>query len=137
MIPFDVELPQGYGVTAISNDLDQPSGRVSVGRVHQPGSPEAELAILCGASEVSSGPTGEPAAVGGRQVQVDDTRTSPAVWVPAQGGWILVGVETGDTGPYPDRSAELPAPESLAETISFADDMTNPATWLAADGVFG
>jgi len=138
MIPFDLELPAGYGVSAISNDLDQPGARVHLGRVgRKPGSPEAELAVSCGAPEVSSAPTGEPTTVGGRHVQVDDARTSPVVWVPEQGRWIFVGVETGDTGPYPNRSAELPALESLAESISFATDLADPTTWFAADGVLG
>jgi len=58
MIPFDVELPDGYAVAAISNDLDQPGGRVYAGRLgRQPWSPDAELAIICGAPEVSSDPT--------------------------------------------------------------------------------
>lgn len=138
MIPFDVELPEGYGVSSISNDLDQPSGRIHLGRVgRQPGPPGPELVVISGAPEVSSGPTGRPATVDGRAVQIDDTATSPVVWVPEQGRWIYVGVETGDTGPYPDRSSELPALESLAERISFAADLTDPITWVPADGVFG
>lgn len=138
MIPFDLELPAGYGVAAISNDLEQPGGRVYLGRLgRQPWSPGAELAVICGAPEVSSGPTGEPTTVGGRPVQIDDTETSPVVWVPEQGRWIFVGVETGDTGPYPNRSAEQPALESLAGSISFATDLADPTTWFAADGVFG
>ena len=75
--------------------------------------------------------------MGGRPVQIDDTTTNPVVWVPEQGRWIFVGVETGDTGPYPNRSAELPALESLATSISFATDLADPTTWFAADGVFG
>jgi hypothetical protein len=137
MIPFDLELPDGYAVAAISNDLDQVSARVYVGRVgRQPWSPDAELAISYGAPEVSA-PTGQPTTVGGRPVQVDDTTTSPAVWVPEQGRWVFLGVESDDTGPHPDRSSELPALKALAERISFATDVADPATWFAADGVFG
>ena len=64
MIPFDVELPDGYGVAAISNDLDQPSGRVHLGRLgRQPWSPEAELDVAYGAPELSTDPPGEHHAV--------------------------------------------------------------------------
>ena len=66
-----------------------------------------------------------------------DQHSAAVVWVPEQGRWVFIGVETGDTEPYPNRSAELPALESLAESVSFADDLADPTTWFAADGVFG
>ncbi len=59
MIPFDVELPEGYGVAGIVVDLERPSGRVYIGRLgRQPWSPEAELDLAYGAPELSSDPPG-------------------------------------------------------------------------------
>jgi hypothetical protein len=138
MIPFDVELPDGYGVAAISNDLDQPSGRVHLGRLgRQPWSPEAELDVAYGAPELSTDPPGNPTTLSGRQARVDDTETSPAVWVQEQGRWLYFGVTASDTGPHPNRRDELPAMLSIAESVSPAADLEDPTTWLAADGVFG
>jgi hypothetical protein len=136
--PFDVELPDGYGVAAISNDLDQPSGRVHLGRLgRQPWSPEAELDVAYGAPELSTDPPGDPTTLSGRQARVDDTETSPAVWVQEQGRWLYFGVTASDTGPHPNRRNELPAMLSIAESVSPAADLEDPTTWLAADGVFG
>ncbi|HEY5979866.1 MAG TPA: hypothetical protein VIT41_09540 [Microlunatus sp.] len=138
MIPFDVELPDGYGVAAISNDLDRPSGRVHLGRVgRQPWSPAAELDVAYGATELSADPPGEPTTLAGRVARVDDTSTSPAVWVQEQGRWLYVGVTPSDTGPYPNRREELPAMQAIAESLSPAGDLDEVTTWLAADGVFG
>jgi hypothetical protein len=138
MIPFDVELPEGYAPAGIVVDLARPSGRVYVGRLgRQPWSPEAELDLAYGAPELSSDPPGEPTTLAGRPARVDDTKTSPAVWVQEQGRWIHVGVTASDTGPYPNRRSELPAIQEIAESLTFAADLTDPSTWLAADGVFG
>ena len=138
MIPFDVELPDGYAPAGIVVDLAQPSGRVYVGRLgRQPWSPEAELDLAYGFPELSSDPPGEPTTLAGRTARVDDTKTSPAVWVQEQGRWIRVGITASDTGPYPNRRSELPATREIAESLTFADDLTDPSTWLAADGVFG
>ncbi len=54
-----------------------------------------------------------------------------------QGRWIRVGITASDTGPYPNRRSELPALQEIAESLTFADDLADPSTWLAADGVFG
>lgn len=138
MIPFDVELPDGYGVAGIVVDLERPSGRVYVGRLgRQLWSPEAELDLAYGAPELSTDPPGEPTTLGGRPARVDDTKSSPAVWVQEQGRWLYVGITASDTGPYPDRRSELPAMRSIAEALSPAADLGDTSTWLAADGVFG
>lgn len=138
VIPFDVELPDGYGVAGIVVDLERPSGRVHVGRTgRSPWSPEAELDLAYGAPELSTEPPGEPTTLGGRPARVDDAKTSPAVWVQEQGRWLYVGVTASDTGPYPNRRAELPAMRSIAEDLSPATDLGDTSTWLTADGVFG
>lgn len=138
MIPFDVELPEGYGVAGIVVDLDRPGGRVHVGRLgRQPWSPEPELDLAAGVPELSTDPPGEPTTLGGRPARVDDTKTRPAVWVQEQGRWLYVGVTAGDTGPYPDRRSELAPMRSMAESLSPAADLGDTTTWLAADGVFG
>ena len=138
MIPFDVGLPDGYAPAAIVVDLDRPSGRVYVGRLgRRPWSPEAELDLAYGAPELSSAPPGAPTTHAGRPARVDDTSTSPAVWVQEQGRWVYAGVTASDTGPYPNRRSELPAIRAIAESFTFAEDLTDPSTWLAADGVFG
>ena len=125
MIPFDVELPDGYGVAAISNDLDQPSGRVHLGRLgRQPWSPEAELDVAYGAPELSTDPPGNPTTLAGRQARVDDTKTSPAVWVQEQGRWIFVGVTPATRARTRTARPSCRRCESLAERISFADDLT-------------
>lgn len=138
MIPFDVEIPEGYGVAGIVVDLDRPSGRVHVGRSGRSAwSPAAELDLAAGAPELSTDPAGEPTTLGGRPARVDDTKTSPAVWVQEQGRWLYVGVPASDTGHYPNRRSELPAMRAMAESLSPAADLGDTTTWLAADGVFG
>lgn len=138
MIPFDVELPDGYAVAGIVVDLERPSGRVHVGRLgRQPWSPEAELDLAYGAPELSTDPPGDPTTLGGRPARVDETRTSPAVWVQEQGRWLYVGVTASDTGSSADRRDELPALRSIADSLSPAAVLGDTATWLAADGVFG
>lgn len=133
-IPFDLELPPGYEVSGIETDPQRPAGRFYLGRA---GQPDADLVVSVGYPEFSTDPPGEPTTIGDHRARIDDDKEHPAVWLQSQGRWIHVGIAPSDTGPFPDRSADLPMLRSIAESISVARDLGEPRTWFSAEKVFG
>jgi hypothetical protein len=51
--------------------------------------------------------------------------------------YICVSASSGDTGPYPDRSGEIPTLVRIAEGLRFAADLDDRSTWFRAESVFG
>lgn len=135
-LPVDLEVPPGLRPTMISADLTSPGARVYLS-ASRAATPRWDLLIMVGVPELSPPPTGEAMTLNGRPAMVDDSETHPVVWVQEQGQWIYVGTATSDTGPYPDRRGELPTITALAESLTFAQDLTDPATWFSADKIFG
>lgn len=134
-VPVDLQLPEGVRPSVISIDLTKPSARIYL---DAPGTDDrGDLVIRVGEPDQSEQPDGEPVTFAGRPAVINDNKTSPSVWVQEQGFWISVGAWTSDTGPYPNRSGELPTIRTLAESFSFARSLSDPTTWFPAEDVFG
>lgn len=82
-------------------------------------------------------PTGRSITVQGRPAMLNEDREGPGVCVFVQQSYLCVTGFTSDTGPYPDRSGEIPSIIAIAESMTFADDLDDRSTWFAADRVFG
>ncbi len=82
-------------------------------------------------------PTGRAITVKGRPALLNEEPRSPDVCVLVQEQYVCVGTSTSDTGPYPDRSKEVPTLISIAEALTFPKDLNDRSTWFAADRVFG
>ena len=61
----------------------------------------------------------------------------PRLCLAEQGHQICIGAESSDTGPYPDRSAEVPVLLAVAEALRFPADLDDRSSWFAAEDVFG
>ena len=136
-IPFAVELPQDYQVSSIEVELSRPGASMYLQPRGQQRGSRGDTLLTYGFPDPAPQPTGEPATLGGRPARIDDGEIAPSVWVQEQDQWILISAFAGDTGPYPDRSDEIPVLEDIASTLSFAKDLSDPGTWFSAQNVFG
>lgn len=136
-LPFGVRaLPEGYQVAQIMQDRQVGSADVYVGRVQpQFGLPEAELKISLLGKEVLRNPAGRTLTVNSLPGLLDENPTSPQVCVSVQAHHVCVGITPSDTGPYPDRSAEVPTLLAIAEQLRFAPDLDDRSTWFAAEDI--
>ncbi|GAB2572817.1 hypothetical protein [Microlunatus antarcticus] len=135
LLPFDVSLPAGLEVSSVEQDV--PSGETTVrlagaGRV---GTEEGAL-VLSFDGELDQ-PEGRKTVINGRPAMIDETARFPGVCLDVQGHDVCVRTDASDTGPYPDRSAELPMIMALAESLRFPDDLEDRSSWTAAQDVFG
>lgn len=135
-VPVDLDLPKGLRPSLITTDLHLPGARIYLS-APLGASPRWDLVIMVGAPGLSPSPTGEPTTIGGRPALIDDDKRNPVVWLREQDQWVYVGASSSDTGPYPDRSDEIPVLEDIASTLSFAKDLSDPGTWFSAENVFG
>lgn len=138
-LPFGLTaLPKGYGVSQITQDRTAESTTVYVGRVSTAlDLPDSDLEIIYVGRDPMRTPGGRPVTVGGRPAVLDENRTSPEVCVAVQHRDVCVGITPNDTGPYPDRSADIPTLLALAGALTYAADLDDRSTWFAADQVFG
>jgi hypothetical protein len=136
LVPFDLDVPDGYGVSLIDVDLRPAGAKVYLGAHGSARPPEAELVMMFGAPELSP-PTRPQTTIGGRPAVIDDNVRNPVVCVHEQGQWIYIGADSGDTGPYPNRSGDLPIVKIIAESVAFAPTMTDTTTWFPAAEVLG
>jgi hypothetical protein len=135
-VPVDFELPSGYRAASVDVDLSAPGARIYL-EPTQPRRGSSELAIMVGTPELMPQPTGEPQTIGGRPALVHSDEFGAVVWVQQQDRWVFVGTAPDDTGPYPDRSDEIPVLETIAASLSFPEDLSDPSTWFSAENVFG
>ena len=75
--------------------------------------------------------------VGGHRASLDETPESPELCLEVQGHDVCVGTGSSDTGPYPDRSDEIPTMVAVAESLRFPADLADRSSWFAAQDVFG
>ena len=68
---------------------------------------------------------------------LSEDRENPGVCVLVQQRYVCVSAHSGDTGPYPDRSKEIPTLLTIAEGLRFPDDLEDRSTWFRAESVFG
>jgi hypothetical protein len=139
-LPFQSDpLPRGYGISsAFQEDLDDGSSGVYLGRIRPRfGHAEVDIEISYRTGERRHQPTGRDITVNGRPAMLDEEPRSPGVCVLVQQRYVCVRSATSDTGPYPDRSEEIPLLISLAEGLTFARDLDDQSTWFAADRAFG
>jgi hypothetical protein len=138
-VPFGLRaLAEGYRLSSVISDLNQGSHAVYLGPVDPAfGLPDSDVVIAyeAGASRVSN-PIGQTITVNGRAAVLNAKPESPRVCLSEQQNYICVGVYVRDTGPYPDRSGEIPMLVSLAEGLRFAADLDDRSTWFAAERVF-
>ena len=134
-VPVDFEVPRGVRLSSISVDLASSSAQIYLNAFRT--GDRGDLSITVGHPEETPNPDGQSTTIAGHPAAVFDGKISPTVWVQEQGRWIRVAAATSDTGPYPDRSGELPAVRALAESLTFARDLSDPTTWFSAEKVFG
>lgn len=134
-LPFDLTaLPAGYGVHSIDSDVG--TGATSV-RVGPPtGEDAAQPLLVSFDGPFGSGP-GRPVDVGGRTATLSEDARNPGLCFVEQGHQVCVGAEPSDTGPYPDRSAEVPTVLALAAALRFPADLDDRSSWFPAEDVFG
>ncbi|WP_375425636.1 hypothetical protein [uncultured Friedmanniella sp.] len=136
-LPFGLDsLPEGYQLAQIEQDLGRGTTDLYVGRVEL-GLPDSDLQISLLGPEVLRAPAGRTVTIQGLPALLDDKPTSPRVCVPVQSHHICVGITPSDTGPYPDRSAEIPTLLAIAEQLSYAADLDDRSTWTPAEKFFG
>lgn len=134
-VPVDLELPAGTRPSSISVDLAKPAARLHLDAPRT--SDRGDLTIWMPGEDQTEQPPGKPTTSAGRPGVINDSKISPAIWLHEQGNWIYVGASTSDTGPYPDRSSEMPTVRTLAESLTFARKLSDPTTWFSAEDVFG
>lgn len=135
-VPVSLETPRGYRVSSIDVDLAGAGARVYLDPDH-PTSGPAGLAIMVDSPDRATTPSGEQQTYGGRPGRRHSDEFGATVWVQEQGRWVYVGTAPDDTGPYPDRSDEIPVLETIASSLSFPKDLGSPRTWFSAENVFG
>lgn len=135
LLPFDLTaLPAGYGVQGLS---DLRTGRSEV-RIAPPlGTGPADAGLLLSYDDPFAGGAARPVVVGGRSATLSGDPRWPRLCLLEQGHRVCVGAESSDTGPYPDRSAEVPVLLAVAEALRFPADLDDRSTWFAAEDVFG
>jgi hypothetical protein len=140
LLPFDLDaLPEGHGLSNIQSDLGRGSTEVYFGVVDPAfghADPDSVISYEAGPEPLRR-PTGRPITVNGRNAMVNEDREDPSVCVFEQLRYLCVSAYSGDTGPYPDRSGEIPTLVTIAEGLRFADDLEDRSTWFRAESVFG
>ena len=140
-VPFGLRaLPDGWGIASVSDDRNQNTTKVFVGRSPLParGLPESEIEISYeGGADPLHKPSGRNLTVNGRPALLDETPRSPSLCVLVQGRHVCISSSLDDTGPYPDRSAEVPVLIAIAENLVFAKNLADRSTWLPAERVLG
>jgi len=135
-LPFDLQtLPAGYEVASIDTDLRTGSTGVHIGPPLGPGSADADLLLSFDPPNGVTG--GRPVAVGERPATLGENPRSPQLCLVEQGHQVCVGAESSDTGPYPDRSDQVPTLLAIAEALRFPADLGDRSAWFAAEDVFG
>ncbi len=138
-LPFGLAaLPDGYGVAQIMQQRSPSTTSVYVGRARpQVGFAGSDLEIVSQPDDPIDPPTGRAVTVGSRPALVSDDPKHPKVCVDVQDRHVCVRITPSDTGPYPDRSAEIPTLLDLAGALTYAADLDDQSTWFAAEEVFG
>jgi hypothetical protein len=136
VLPFDVmALPPGLRATSIEQDLRSGETTVYVsGRATKFGHTQTSLVLTF---DGAFDEPGRATVIGGYPATVDETPKFPGLCLKVQGHDVCVGAESDDTGPYPDRSAELPVMTAVAETLRFPVDVDDRSSWFPAQDVFG
>lgn len=135
-LPFDLTaLPAGYAVDSLDTDLRTGTSRVHLVPASGPGSPEADL--LLSFDDPSGVGGGRTVMVGGRPATLSEDPRWPRLCLVEQGHRVCVGIEPNDTGPHPDRSAEVPTLLAIAGALRFPADLDDRSTWFPAEDVFG
>ena len=135
-LPFDLTaLPAAYGVQAITSDLR--TGRSDVQIAPPLGSSPADAGLLLSFDDPFAGGPARPVQIGGRSATLTEDPRWPRLCLLEQGHRVCVGAESSDTGPYPDRSAEVPTLLAVAEALRFPADLDDRSTWFPAEDVFG
>ena len=129
-------LPAGYDLSSISQDRSTGLTRIDLGPAGpDPDGSERDLVVTFDDDPVDE--EGRPITVGGRPATLDETPRDPDVCLVVQGHHVCVGTSQSDTGPYPDRSGEIPTLLAVAEALRFPDDLGERSTWFPAEEVFG
>lgn len=140
-LPFGVHaLPPSTAFSSVTRGQEDGLTRVTVEPVGTAGG--GELQITYESAESRDGyprrePSGRPITVHGRPALLDTTPRSPEVCVFVQSRHVCVSSVASDTGPEPDRSAEVPALLAIAESLTFARDLEDLSTWIPAERALG
>lgn len=69
----------------------------------------------------------------------DEAYTPPprTHWALVEPAPVRVSTFASDTGPFPDRTEEIPVLMQIAESLRFPKDLRNDSNWFPAAEVFG
>ncbi len=139
-LPLSIRsLPEGYRVAQLVQDRERGTTDIYVGRA-QPqfgGRPDSDLQISLTAEDEQSELSGRAVTVAGLPAVLSEEPTQPRVCVSVQARHVCVGITGSDTGPHPDRSADISTLLSIAERLDYATDLADRSTWFAAEDVLG
>lgn len=132
-VPFGLTPPDGYVVSSVNVTRDPLHVAVLLDRVDH--ADTEALSVTIDTTGQAGAPTGEPTTAGGHPALVTKDRQWPRICVAHRQtpvAYVCVGVPPNDTGPYPDRTDDLPAIETIAASLRFAD-VDHLTTWFDAD----
>jgi hypothetical protein len=131
-LPFGLEpLPPGYGLSNVSASDITGSHAVYLGKVVAAfGHADPDVVVSYETGGFRPDPRGRAITVNGRPAVVDEDREGPSVCVAEQERFICVRAYLTDTGPFPDRSGEIPILLAVAEGLRFATDLDDRSTWI-------
>lgn len=122
-------LPAGFRVDGLDVGTEPAQLRL---QLSGPG-PHDDLQVQLSPGPLSAEPSGDRTEVAGRPALRNDDPRFPGLCVLAGGDtYACVGPPASDTGPYPDRSDQVPTIETVARSLRFAD-LEDPRTWFEAD----
>jgi hypothetical protein len=139
-VPFEIgALPSGYGPALIIQDLTDGRTEAYLGVINPAfGHADGDLVVSYESGpEPVRRPSGRPIVVGGRTALLNEEPRSPGLCVFEQQRYVCVWTATSDTGPYPDRSGQIPTLIQIAENLRFANNLDDRSTWFGAERVFG
>lgn len=135
-LPFTVSpLPPGSTVSSIEQDLPTGATTIHLGVRASGGQPESDLVLSYDVDLQRQ--EGRATTVAGHPATLDETPRDPGLCLAVQGHDVSVGASSSDTGPYPDRSDELPVMVALAESLRFPETISDRSSWFPAQDVFG
>lgn len=137
LLPFDPSpLPSGLDVSSVEVDLDTRETKVHLGAAPGVAHRSGDGLVLSFDSELEQ-QQGRPTVIAGHPATVDETPKFPGLCLTVQAHDVCIGTDASDTGPYPDRSDELPVMIALAGALRFPAELDDRSSWYPAQDVFG
>lgn len=137
-VPFDPgPLPEGYEISSVTQDIDAKTATVYLSTVQPSYDVDTSIGIFYEGADPLHLPGGRGITVAGRPAVLDDQPRDPEVCVAVQTRNVCVSSVSSDTGPYPDRTGQIPTLLDIAEGLRYAPDLEDLSTWFDAEQALG